>query len=167
MAKYFRLINEANFLYFSVGLFLINFGDERLDKGYIRIEFGADPAKPFPVITFYLPQSIDTSYKEDHIHNIEISESEFSLIRKIIMPMKSTEPKTTKDVLFTISEGSKEQYFWTRDRQVIIHTLDSIATIFKYDPIKKMVQDDFIDFKRKVKFYIRENKIPFARDTAQ
>ena len=85
------------FLFISVWFFfLINFGEKRLDKGYIRIEFGADPAKPFPVITFYLPQSIDTSYKEDHIHNIEISKSEFSLIRKIIMPLKSTEPKTTK-----------------------------------------------------------------------
>lgn len=70
------------FLYISAFFF----NTQRLDQkqGIIELVYTGDQSKPFPVMIFHLPGSIDTKYDSTTVYKFEIAEKSFEKIQKSI-----------------------------------------------------------------------------------
>jgi len=73
---------------FSLSGFVLISNTEKPNGTSIELVYTGDQSKPFPVVVFYLPGTINTTYDSTLVHKVEITDQAFRNIKKNIMGTK-------------------------------------------------------------------------------
>ncbi len=125
------------FLIFSLYAFQCEYSN-----GFIRLEYLGDVSKPYPLITFYLEGSIDSTYEKFYIYKILVTRKEFKSVRKKI---ENNSNDSSLNILpdpveFTFVENGKKHLLYSRDKETIRKVFFNIYMEFKDTPKAALVK---------------------------
>lgn len=162
--KHFIKLFTIVFAFFFISARPIN-----SDNGYIELKYLGESSKPFSVVTFYLPGSIDTAYEEFYIHKFEVTEIQFDSIEAIC---DKNIHNSTSDILpdlfeITIVRDEKKKSLLTRDKNELKKMFDSIRRQFNNCDKEKLAKITLIDFQRRLGIAINSNETVPKRRKSQ
>ena len=73
--------NSSKLLTIIFPFFVISANPIKSDKGNIELKYVRESSKPYPVVTFYLPGSIDTMYENVYVINLRLLKVNSTLLR--------------------------------------------------------------------------------------
>src|SRR5205085_7358939 len=76
--------SKIHLFFLQIVICALSFAQSNANHGYVKIEYAGEIDKPFDILFFYLPGSIDTSYENFYIYKFEVTNSEFNNICKSI-----------------------------------------------------------------------------------
>ena len=87
-----------------------------LNRGYIRLQYNAGRVKLYPVVIFYLPDSIDSAYENFFTRKIRVTETEFENIRNSIQEKRLASRDTVlkNGLQFAINSDGETRIFLTK-----------------------------------------------------
>lgn len=112
------------------------------DTGYIKLQYFGEVSKPYPIITFYLPESIDTSYENFYIYKIPVTNSEFDSIQNAVEHNAFDSTTSTLPDLFefTIVKNNIKKSFRTRDKESVGKIFNKIIIPFNHSQKEGLVR---------------------------
>ena len=126
--------------------FLVSFTDnkEKTQKfGYIKFQYLGETAKPHPILFFYLPNSIDTSYENFYTYKFEVTTIQFNCIIKAVAkkkkPIDSFELRDPLGVL--IEQDGESTIEYIKSKSVINEMFNTISSYFNDVATKEKVQE--------------------------
>ena len=113
------------------------------NTGIIELVYTGDPSKPFPVLIFHLPGSLDTRYDSTDVHKFEISEEGFTQVRESLCidnPMIQ-DTVLLSSYLFVVIRNGETSVFSTVHLKRIRMVFEKIGNQYKDSEIRKKVSD--------------------------
>jgi hypothetical protein len=124
---------------------------EKINRGYIRLEYAGDVEKPHPVVIFYLAGSIDTAYSNFFTHKIRVTEMEFKGIKESIEDRKFESKDSLKgNYQFIIFCNGKETFVLTKSITTLQQILKNILKQFKDINKEKLVKNRLDEIVRRL-----------------
>lgn len=112
------------------------------DTGYIRIEYLGEHSKPYPVVIFYLPNSIDTAYEQFYIYKIATDAGEFEEMQKgINVQDKNDTSLMPNPCSFTVVKNGKGKVIFNRYKNSVKSVFKEITSVFKDSVKQKSVNE--------------------------
>jgi hypothetical protein len=103
----------------------------KLDSGYIKLQFIGEVNKPYPAVIFYLSNSIDIA-REPFTNKIEVSKIQFDSIISAINRKKDKDkmPVLAGPFQFTISKNKEISYLTTTNKNLVTEIVNDIIKSF-------------------------------------
>ena len=103
---------------FSVELDSANTDTSRYE--FVKLEYTGESDKPYPIVIFYLPNTIDTAY-EPFVEKIEVNGMQFKSIINSIENKKEPNQSAvlTGPFRFTITKDQKAKYLTTTNKAAV------------------------------------------------
>lgn len=144
----FFLNRVAGVLIAAISIFVLSTSFIETEKGYVQIKYFGEPSKPYPVIQFFLPGSIDTTYEKYPVHKFPVNQSQFD---SIVMISKENIRNSAVDILpdlveITVDKNGQREFFVTRDKNEIRKAFDRISKQFNGHDKETFIKAVLIDF---------------------